>query len=81
MFPYGFDETFEKEILCSDLELLTDYYIDQIISDKSWLDIVIEKARKNNVSVEKQIQLDAGYMARKELTNRSQNSKNAEKSE
>ena len=69
-FGYSFIDDFYLEIrpdYKQALDSLTSTYITVIKSDENWLNMVKQKAIKNNLGVDSMIFIDARYMAKLKL--------------
>lgn len=63
IFDQGWDKY--QPLTINEKEKMIQYYIQQINSNSNWLEQIKKKARKNNITVEKQTRLDAEYMVEK----------------
>ena len=65
LYPYKFDEKGYRIFMPKDKESLIGYYTDQLVFNNS--DEMAEKAKKNNLSFDDQVNADANWLMRKYL--------------
>ena len=71
MFPYGFDERFNKDIIVAEqydqmpFNDKVTYWTNQIKKDPKWFTSIQAKAKAKGISTEEMLRLDSEFMARK----------------
>lgn len=68
MFPFGFVDNVHK-LYCLDHRVRLNQITESIHQNNAWYNSVLKKAEENNITVEKQIKLDAEYVLSDELFN------------
>jgi len=67
IFPFEFDDKVYPLYIPQDEESLIDYYTDVLYAKANWKEHFQEKADKNNVSIKKQIDIDAAWLSRNHI--------------